>query len=151
MCRSIRRAPMLHPPGMATRARPYRARSGPSTTIDARRVDLDRVAVPPNVGPEVLEDLPHSQAVDDPGHALDPCPAGREEGGGHQLQGGVLRAGDRYRAGQAMPAFDQELVGHGRIVGRITSFFPLSPEATPPSPVRARTTRRPVWRGRTPR
>ena len=36
MCRSILREPMLQPPGMATRARPNRASSGPSTTIEAR-------------------------------------------------------------------------------------------------------------------
>ncbi len=35
-CRSIARDPMLHPPGIATRARPLRASNGPSTRIDAR-------------------------------------------------------------------------------------------------------------------
>src|SRR6266498_2841476 len=35
-CRSIFRDPMLQPPGMATRARPHRASSGPKTRIDAR-------------------------------------------------------------------------------------------------------------------
>ena len=34
-----RRPPMAQPPGSATRATPVRARSGPSTTTDARMVD----------------------------------------------------------------------------------------------------------------
>ena len=33
------RTPMAQPPGKATRARPERARSGPSTSTDARIVE----------------------------------------------------------------------------------------------------------------
>ena len=36
MCMSRPREPMLSPPGSATRARPQRATSGPSTLIEAR-------------------------------------------------------------------------------------------------------------------
>ena len=36
MCMSILREPMLQPPGIATRAWPRRATSGPRTAIDAR-------------------------------------------------------------------------------------------------------------------
>jgi len=35
-CMSSLRLPMLSPPGIATRASPHRASSGPSTLIDAR-------------------------------------------------------------------------------------------------------------------
>jgi hypothetical protein len=38
MCRSMGRPPMAQPPGMATRAIPARAMSGPSTSELARMV-----------------------------------------------------------------------------------------------------------------
>src|ERR1035438_8682380 len=37
-CKLMGRAPMAHPPGKETRARPVRATSGPSTRLEARMV-----------------------------------------------------------------------------------------------------------------
>ena len=51
--RSIFREPMLHPPGMATRARPKRASSGPRTTIDARIRRTSSYGVSSPFAPEV--------------------------------------------------------------------------------------------------
>src|SRR6266508_5941684 len=64
---SIFRDPMLHPPGMATRARPNRARSGPSTMIEARiRLTSSYGASWESTGPVSIVTVCSSQATNAP-------------------------------------------------------------------------------------
>ena len=82
-------------PSTAVEARMRRTSSyGASTDVSVRGVDRDGVAVPGDPGAQMLEHLAHREAVLDPGHVVQHGPAGREQRGGHQLEGGVLGAGD---------------------------------------------------------
>ena len=104
--RSILREPMLQPPGMATRARPSRARSGPSTMIEARiRLTSSygasgsrparrrsRRCRPPTGRrwrPGARAPRPWSGSRRCGARSRSPSPR-RQQGRGHQLQRGVL-------------------------------------------------------------
>ena len=84
---------------------------------ERRGVDRHGVAVPGHAGAQMLEDLPHREAVLDPGHVAQHGPAGREQRGGHQFEGGVLGAGDDHRPLQARPSRDEEAFHEGISVG----------------------------------
>ncbi len=121
---SILRGPRLQPPGMATRARPKRATSGPMIWMEARilctrsygatwdwTAVVSMVMVPwPNstTAPEILQHLAHGVHVLDIGNVVEHAGARGEQGGGHQLERRVLRSRDRHPSGQAAPAAHQK-------------------------------------------
>ncbi len=127
MCMSSPRDPIASPPGRATLASPtpgderaehgdrgpqaaYQligglvvqllryvdaclARRGPRSRVGGRIDDLDLAA-------ELAQQLPHDSYVEDVGHVVDHRATRCQQGGGHQLQGGVLGTPDVHRAGQ---------------------------------------------------
>ena len=121
MCMSSGREPIASPPGSATRARPVRASSGPSTQIEPRILrtssygaswfghlrDGDRHPVGAAVGghldaaAEPLQQLVHDQHVGDGRQVRQRRLARGQQCGRHQLQHAVLGADDLDGPGQA--------------------------------------------------
>ena len=132
MCRSMGRPPMAHPPGMATRAMPVRAMSGPRTSELARMVltisylatgsermaQLDAGAVlgaavaEIDLGAHGGEQAALGLDVADLGDVLQDDLVLGEDGGGHAGEGGVLCAGDFDGAEEGIASANDKLV-HG--------------------------------------
>ena len=114
MCRSMGRPPMAHPPGMATRAIPVRAMSGPRTSELARMVltisylatgserlratdggaMLGAAVAEFDLGAHGDEQAALGLDVADLGNVFEDDFVFGEDGGGHAGQGGVFCAGD---------------------------------------------------------
>ena len=132
MWRSMGRPPMAQPPGMATRAMPARAMSGPSTRELARMVltisylasGSERVrqqivvrcwaaAVAEfDFGAHGDEQLALGLDVADLGNVFEGDFVFGEDGGGHAGKGGVFGAGDAHGADQRIAAANDEFI-HG--------------------------------------
>ena len=109
MWKSMRRGPMLQPPGMAIVARPRRATIGPITMMLARMrrtssygarsfsaprgVDAQLAVVEVHLGAQRAQHLDHGEHVGDARHAADGRRLVGQQAGGHELEGRVLGAG----------------------------------------------------------
>ena len=114
---SILRGPRLQPPGIATRACPKRATSGPMIWMEARMrctssygatcdctAVVSMVMVPSRElhhGAQVLQHLLHGVHVLDVGHVVQHAGARGQQRGGHELEGRVLGPRHGHLSGQA--------------------------------------------------
>ena len=137
MWRSMGRPPMAQPPGMATRAMPVRAMSGPRTSELARMVltisylatGSERTRAPDagavlgaavaefDLGAHGGEELALGLDVADLGDVFEDDLVFGEDGGGHAGEGGVFCAGDFDGAEKRVAAAYYELVHLSEFTG----------------------------------